>query len=295
MSARRKSGPVDGRGLLARNKWLLLRRSSQLFFLGLFLAGPVAGIWIVKGTLASSLTLGVLPLTDPYMLLQGIFAGNLPATTALAGAAIVLAVYALIGGRVYCSWVCPINIVTDASHWLSERFGIPKGWQPKRSLRYWILGMTLAASAATGVIVWELVNPITLLHRGLLYGAGLAWLAVPAVFLFDLFVSRRGWCGHICPVGAFYGLIGRFALPRINAFARSACDDCMDCYAVCPEPHVITPALKGAKKGDGPLILSPDCSNCGRCIDVCDRIVFKISSRFAKTADDATLPQRKAA
>lgn len=287
--------PANGRGLWARNKWLLLRRFSQLFFLALFLAGPVTGLWIVKGTLASSLTLGILPLTDPYMLLQSLLAGLLPAATAITGALIVFAAYALIGGRVYCSWVCPINMVTDASHWLSARFDIPKGWQPKRSLRYWMLGMTLVASAATGMIVWELVNPITLLHRGLLYGVGFAWASVLAVFLFDLFVSRRGWCGHLCPVGAFYGLVGSFALLRVNAVNRDDCDDCMDCYAVCPEPHVITPALKGARKGAGPVILSPDCSNCGRCIDVCDRVVFKFSSRFAQGADEAPQPQRKAA
>ena len=179
------------RGFLARNKWLILRRASQFGILALFLAGPLAGIWIVKGTLASSLTLGVLPLTDPYMLLQSLVAGNIPAAAAITGALIVLAVYALIGGRVYCSWVCPINVVTDTSHWLSERLDIPKGWQPKRALHYWVLGMTLVASAVTGVIVWELVNPITLLHRGILFGAGFAWAAVLAVFLFDLFVSRR--------------------------------------------------------------------------------------------------------
>lgn len=277
--------PSSGRGLLARNKWLLLRRFSQLGFLALFLIGPLAGIWIVKGTLASSLTLGVLPLTDPYMLLQGLFAGNLPAATALIGAAIVLAVYAVIGGRVYCAWVCPINMVTDGAHWLSARFDLPKGWQPKRALRHWILGMTLVASAATGIIIWELVNPITLLYRGLLYGVGLAWAAVLAVFLFDLFVSRRGWCGHVCPVGAFYGLVGRFALLRINAANRAACDDCMDCYAVCPEPHVITPALKGSEQGRESVILSSDCTNCGRCIDVCDRKVFEFAQRFARAAD----------
>jgi ferredoxin-type protein NapH len=290
-----KAKPVDGRGLLARNKWLLLRRFSQLFFLGLFLFGPITGIWIVKGTLASSLTLGILPLSDPYILLQSLFAGMVPAATAITGALIVLAAYALVGGRVYCSWVCPINMVTDASHWISERLDLPKGWQPKRSLRYWVLGMTLVASAATGIIVWELVNPITLLHRGLLYGMGLAWAVVLGVFLFDLFVSRRGWCGHVCPVGAFYGLVGSFALLRVNAANRDACDDCMDCYAVCPEPHVITPALKGARTGAGPVILSPDCTNCGRCIDVCDRSVFKFSSRLAQGSDEAPKPQRKAA
>lgn len=248
----------------------------------MFLAGPLVGIWIVKGTLASSLTLGILPLTDPYLLLQSAVAGNLPATTAMIGGVIVIVIYALVGGRVYCSWVCPMNIVTDASHWLTERFGVPKGWQPRRELRFWILGMTLVASAATGVIVWELVNPITLLYRSLLYGVGLAWTAVLAIFLFDLFVSRRGWCGHLCPVGAFYGLVGRFALLRVNAARRAACDDCMDCYAVCPEPHVITPALKAGEREAGSVILSSDCSNCGGCIDVCDRAVFEFSSRFAQ-------------
>ena len=287
--------PAAKRGFLARNKWLLLRRSSQLGILALFLAGPLTGIWIVKGTLASSLTLGVLPLTDPYMLLQSVFTGYVPATAALVGAAILLAAYALIGGRVYCSWVCPINIVTDASHWLSSRFDMPKGWQPHRSLRHWVLGMTLLASALTGVIVWELVNPITLLYRSVLYGLGLAWTVILAVFLFDVFISRRGWCGHLCPVGAFYGLIGRFAFLRVNAVNRATCDDCMDCYAVCPEPHVIAPALKGAEKGHGSVVLSSDCSNCGRCIDVCDRKVFEFSPRFARTTDGMPQPQRKAA
>ena len=143
MSAPIEHGAPE-RGFLARNKWLILRRASQIGFLALFLAGPVAGVWIVKGTLASSLTLGVLPLTDPYILLQSLFAGNISAVTALIGALIVLAVYAPIGGRVYCSWVCPINIVTDASHWVSERLDIPKGWQPKRSLR----SQTMAPVAA---------------------------------------------------------------------------------------------------------------------------------------------------
>ncbi|MEF9605136.1 4Fe-4S binding protein, partial [Paracoccus sp. PXZ] len=25
-------------------------------------------------------------------------------------------------------------------------------------------------------------------------------------------LSRRCWCSHLCPVGAFYGLLGRFSL-----------------------------------------------------------------------------------
>ena len=37
-----------------------MRRLSQLSILALFLVGPLAGVWVVKGNLASSLTLDVL-------------------------------------------------------------------------------------------------------------------------------------------------------------------------------------------------------------------------------------------
>ncbi|HAY28250.1 MAG TPA: quinol dehydrogenase ferredoxin subunit NapH, partial [Candidatus Accumulibacter sp.] len=41
-----------------------------------------------------------------------------------------------------------------------------------------------------------------------------------------------------------------------RASKRAACNDCMDCFEVCPEPQVIRPALKGAGKGIGPVILA---------------------------------------
>jgi ferredoxin-type protein NapH len=286
------------KGLLGANRYLLLRRASQLFFLALFLAGPWFGLWIVEGTLAGSLTLGILPLTDPLVLGQSLVAGHLPELAALTGALIVLVAYALIGGRVYCSWVCPINPVTDAAHWLHMRLGLPKGWQPKRATRYWLLGAVFLASAVTGTIAWEVVNPVTMLHRGLLFGMGFVWVMVALVFVFDLLVARRGWCGHLCPVGAFYGLVGAKSVLRVSATNRAACDDCMDCYAVCPENQVISPGLKG-KSGSSPLILSPDCTNCGRCIDVCAVDVFKFTHRFDDVvidmADPTPAPDRRAA
>jgi ferredoxin-type protein NapH len=109
---------------------------------------------------------------------------------------------------------------------------------------------------------------------------GFAWAIVLAVFMLDLFVSRRAWCGHLCPVGAFYSLLGHLTPLRVSAVSRDACNDCMDCYAVCPEPQVIPPALKGADKGIGPVILAANCTNCGRCIDVCAKDVFVFASRF---------------
>lgn len=284
MSAAKKIGAeaLAEKGWLASHKWLILRRSSQLAILAVFLIGPLAGLWIVKGNLAYSLTLNTLPLADPYVLLQSLLAGHIPEKMALIGVAIVLAFYFLVGGRVYCSWVCPVNMVTDAAAWLRGRFGIKGGAHISRKLRYWVLGMTLAVAAVTGTIAWELINPVSMLHRGLIFGIGMTWTIVLAVFLLDLFVSANAWCGHVCPVGAFYSLLGKWSPLRISAAKREACNDCMDCYAVCPEPQVIKPALKGAKQNVGPAILSPNCTNCGRCIDVCSKDVFRFGLRSAR-------------
>ncbi|HLO78735.1 MAG TPA: quinol dehydrogenase ferredoxin subunit NapH, partial [Magnetospirillum sp.] len=90
--------------MMRRVKWLLARRVVQLGFLGAFLSGPLLHVWIAKGTLASSLTLGVLPLTDPLIAAQGLLARHSLEATALVGAAIVLAFYWLVGGRAYCAW-----------------------------------------------------------------------------------------------------------------------------------------------------------------------------------------------
>ena len=56
---------LAAKGWWSANKWLVLRRVTQLAVLALFLAGPWFGVWVVKGNIASSLTLDGLPLSDP--------------------------------------------------------------------------------------------------------------------------------------------------------------------------------------------------------------------------------------
>jgi ferredoxin-type protein NapH len=259
---------------------LSLRRTSQIGILLLFLIGPWFGMWIVKGNLNYSLTLNVLPLSDPLLMLQAFVAGQTPEKLGLIGIAIVVALYLVVGGRTYCSWVCPVNLVTDLANWLRTRLGLKGGAHLSRATRYWVLGMTLLVSALTGTIAWEMLNPVSMLHRGLFFGLGFAWAVILAVFLFDLFVMRHGWCGHLCPVGAFYSLIGKASVLRIQLPQRAACNDCMDCFGVCPEQQVIRPALK-AINGTAPIILDANCTNCGRCIDVCSKNVFKFGARYS--------------
>lgn len=275
---------VRVKGWFGAHRWLVLRRVAQLSVLALFLTGPWFGVWIAKGNLASSLTLDVLPLTDPYLFVQSLAAGFMPGATALIGAAIVAGFYALFGGRLYCAWVCPVNVLTDTAAWLRRRLGLKSGRVPDANTRYWVLAGSLLAAALTSSLVWEWVNPVTVVQRSLIFGLGGSLTVVIAIFAYDLLVASRGWCGHLCPMGAFYGLLGQKSLLRITADRRGACNDCMDCFKVCPEPQVIRPALKKAGQ-DSPLILDRDCTNCGRCIDVCGRNVFHFTHRFDQRSD----------
>jgi ferredoxin-type protein NapH len=290
MSAGREA--IRSKGWWAAQRWLLLRRVSQLLVLSLFLSGPWFGLWIAKGNLASSLTFDLLPLTDPFVLLQSLAAGFMPALSGLLGAALVLVAYNLIGGRVFCAWVCPVNAVTDGAAWLRRRLAIKTGRVPDAATRYWLLGAVFGLAALSGSLVWETVNPVHLMQRSLIQGlagalAGgmtMTLTVLLLVFLYDLLVASRGWCGHLCPMGAFYGLLGPKGLLRVSASHRAACNDCMDCFTVCPEPQVIRPALKQ----DGqvsPVILDRDCTACGRCIDVCAKNVFNFTHRFDQRSD----------
>lgn len=273
-----RSYAATRRGWLFAHRFWLLRRTSQVLVLAIFLTGPWFAIWIARGNFASSEILGVLPLSDPFIFLQSIAARHKPIALSLIGALTITAFYFLVGGRAYCSWVCPVNVVTDTAHWLRDKLGLTRDRKLDKRTRLWILAAAFVASFATGTIAWEFLNPVSILQRGIIFGMGAGWGIIAAVFMLDLFVTRRGWCSHLCPVGAFYGLIGSQSIIRVTAASRTDCTDCGACFKACPEPHVITPALKGTGTH---LILSGDCTNCAACIDSCYIDVFKFANRLS--------------
>lgn len=249
--------------------WLLLRRASQMMVLTLFLLGPWFGIWIIKGNLSASLLLETVPLTDPLLVVQLLATVGEVTGAAWTGFWIVVLLYVVVGGRAFCSWVCPVNPVTDLANWLRRRWHLTRFTTLPGTFRFWVLGAVVVVSAVTGGMAWELVNPVSILHRELIFGMGWGWMVILGIFLLDLLFSDRGWCGHICPMGALYSLIGRLSLVRIQS-DKDRCDHCNQCYPICPEPYVITPAIQGNRE----VILDSQCTNCGRCIDVCPQDVF---------------------
>ena len=92
---------IKAKGWIGAHRWLILRRISQIAIIGLFLLGPVAGFTILRGNLSSSMFLEKIPMTDPLLFLQMLAAGFFAvASTAVIGAAVVLAFYLIVGGKI---------------------------------------------------------------------------------------------------------------------------------------------------------------------------------------------------
>lgn len=251
-------------------RYLLLRRLTQFGILVLFFGTAHWGWEVAKkvpllsGNLSASRFIGYVPMTDPFAALQITLAGHVLKQDALIGAAIVLGFYLLVGGRVFCAWVCPVNMVTDLAGWARARLPIRPIFHLPRTLRYFILAAALALSAITGVAAFEWVSPIGMLHRELIFGFGMGFIALLSLFLFDLLLLKQGWCGHLCPLGGFWSLVGRTALWRVR-FDKTSCTHCGECAKVCPEPQVLN--LKRLEETG--YVSSGECSNCGRCSPLC--------------------------
>jgi ferredoxin-type protein NapH len=257
-------------------RFLILRRLTQITLMILYIGANVWGWNIIVGNLSTSNVLSFIPLSDPYAVLQMFAAGAVISSDIFLGALIIVLFYSIIGGRAFCSWVCPVNIVTDTAGFIRRKFNlnqIQKKQPATRKMRYWVIVISLVISFMFGVAAFEFVSPVSMIHRGLIFGLGFGWAAILIIFLFDLFVLKNGWCGHICPIGGFYSIIGRFSLIRVD-HKEEKCTLCMKCKEVCPENQVLFMIGKSSQQ-----ILSGECTNCGRCVEVCDDDALNFSIR----------------
>ncbi|TOK23374.1 quinol dehydrogenase ferredoxin subunit NapH [Vibrio parahaemolyticus] len=265
---------IEKLGWWRAHRFLVLRRLCQLTIIALFMAGPTLGV--LTGNLSSSMLLDTVPLSDPLIVLQALATGHIPEFNALLGVVIVVVFYAILAPRAFCAWVCPLNIVTDLAAWLRRKFNIKASYRWSPAIRYWLIPVLMLGSALSGAILWTWLDPVAALHRGLVFGMGAGWVLIALVFVLDLLLVEHGWCGHLCPLGATYGVIGRKSLLRVTAVRREDCTKCMDCFCVCPEPEVLRQPLK---EGDR-RVMDQNCISCGRCLDVCPEHVFEFKTRL---------------
>ena len=153
-----------------KHRFLFLRRITQISLLLLYVSANIWGLNILVGNLSSSLFLDTVPLSDPFAILQMLSAGAILGLDVIIGALIITTFYLIVGGRVFCSWICPVNMITDLSNYIRRKTGlnkIQKKQPATRNMRYWVLGLSFVISFILGVAAFELVSPIGMIHRGI--------------------------------------------------------------------------------------------------------------------------------
>ncbi len=284
--ATRKSGRAPKSETPNRKRLLMVnivRRVLQLTVLTLFvgtarLGWTLLGAPLLSGDFSASLVVGLVPLTDPFATLQKLVAGHAPELTMITGALIVLALYILLGGRAFCGWMCPMNMVTDSAAWLREKTGLRADMvRIHRYTRYALCVASIVASVITGAAAFEWVSPQAFLWREAVWGVGLGFIsAVLGIFAFDFLVVPRGWCGHLCPLGAFWSVVGKVGVLK-PVFDDDRCTRCGLCLKPCPEPQVLN-FQRAAQIG---FIASGECTGCGRCAAVCPENAIRFAPRFS--------------
>lgn len=166
------------------------------------------------------------------------------------GASLILAV---IFGRLYCAYACPMNTFMIPTEWISKKLNIQSDKVPK-----WLSSgnfgwVTLVLSLGVMIFSKRILNkniPVLLILIAISILVTLRYK--PAIFH-----------NLICPFGVLQKTFGKFAIfsERVN---KSECIGCKKCEKVCPSTAIVV--NKSDKKAE---IKTSLCFQCTNCVQVC--------------------------
>ena len=229
----------------------LRRHAIQLGALVLLLLPMYFTGVIWYGTYISA-DFGGLELTDPLTMLEITLASR-TLWMPLLVSAVPLILMAVLLGRVFCSYICPLNLLLELLP-IKKKKKLDTPFLPVAAL-----GITLVLSLVLAVPVFNTVSPVFALMRMLLFGFGIEAMLLLLVVLAAFVWGQKIWCRTICPLGAIYGLLGRWRRWSVQVDSAK-CIHCGKCSAVC------TMGTDPRKTDWADAYL---CTNCGDCIDAC--------------------------
>ncbi|KAB7886451.1 NapH/MauN family ferredoxin-type protein [Poseidonibacter ostreae] len=262
-------------------RWIVVISIHLLFFLSFAI-----DIQTLEGTLNGSRILG-FHLIDPFTTIQVFLATYHLPINVIIGTSTIIIFYLFVGGKSYCSWVCPYGIISEIGEKLHNTLVTKKIIKERKfdhRVRHIFWFMFIIMAFTSGYLVFETFNVVGILSRFIAYGWSLALGWVLIVFLLEVFFSRRAWCTYLCPIGTTYGYIGKVSALRVQW--NDNCDHCMVCHDVCFENQVLdlTKAKYDKQREEKGIktqyVTGADCTLCGRCIDVCHADALKFDFRL---------------
>ena len=273
------------------------RKTVRAAVIALLIGGMAFGV--TSGQLCS-IGYDAIAAVCPLGALETIFSGW-AIVPRLAIALCAVALVAVVFGRSFCSWVCPVPPLFDGLRTKRRRkqdaderkqagdrvlarsravhgAGVDEAQAeaPRRHRldgRHAVLAGSLASAAVCGFPVFCLVCPV-----GLTFATAIAWsrlvgfneptvevVAFPLFLILELVVLRK-WCHRFCPIGALLSLLSArrgSVRPVANAdtCSRKGGEGCSACACVCPEG--IDPR---EDLGDASV---RECTRCGACVEAC--------------------------
>ncbi|MDM5129179.1 4Fe-4S binding protein [Aeromonas salmonicida] len=232
--------------------------------------------WLVRPDVVDSFLPIAGGLGLRVWLSQGIVDPHHPAATVTV---LVLCLSALLLGRAFCAWFCPIGLVGEWLHRLRSRL-MAGEWTPPRwldavlrSQKFLVLGFLLfiiLLAVPAAALPDYLASPYHqaadmkmgafFFNLNLISGLCLGWV----LLLTTLF--RQGFCRYLCPYGAWLALLGLLTPLRIRRdparCLRSAGHDCDKCSRACPSRIQVHQLI---------AVRSLECSSCLSCVAACPK------------------------
>ncbi|TAH74717.1 MAG: 4Fe-4S binding protein [Anaerolineaceae bacterium] len=162
-------------------------------------------------------------------------------------------ILAVVFGRLYCGYACPMNTLMLPTDWIAKKLNIQTDKMPK-----WLSSGKFGWVTLIGSIAIMILSK-RVLHKNI--PILLIWIVV--AILITLRYKTAVFHNLICPFGVLQKTFGKFAIfsERVD---KSECIGCKKCEKVCPSTAITV--NKSDKKAE---IKTSLCFQCTNCVQVC--------------------------
>jgi len=187
---------------------------------------------------------------------------------------VLTVVISLLFRRSFCGLLCPFGALQElfariGKKVLKKRLVIPeKIDKPLRYLKYVVLLLTVGMAWYLGALWMAPYDPYSAYsHLSAISEtikedpASIVGFILLSITLIASFIYDRFFCKYLCPVGAFYGIIGKISPTKIER-NDSLCIHCKACNKACP-------VNINVEKQEN--VTSAECINCNECVLACPK------------------------